>query len=369
MRYQQAKKITLISAFFNACLGIGKIIVGSVCGSHGIFADGLHSVSDLLTDFLVIIASRYGSQEADDEHPYGHQRIETAATFFLSMLLVVTGAGIIYDSLVHAFSDQAIQNDAPALIIIILSLLINEGLFRYTLFHGKRLESTLLVANAWHHRSDSLSSFVVLLGVIGNIAGLFFFDAIAASIVGLMIIKMGWSLGWDSMKELVDTSIPTDELQKIQSEIANTAGVVAVHQLRTRSMAGKVLVDVHVLVEAKLSVSEGHHIGQAVACAIRAALPRINDVTVHVDPEDDEIANPSIDLPAREKLLPALYENWRGHLDKQDIEAINFHYLDGAIHIECFIKQVGHFDIARAKASALMIEPVTQVDFFQKLLG
>ena len=195
MRYQQAKRVTLVSAFFNACLAFGKLLIGFFSGSHGILADGLHSLSDLLTDFLVIVASKYGSQEADDDHPYGHQRIETAATFFLSLLLVVTGTGLLWDSLLHSFSDKAILDGTSAIMMICLSLIVNEGLFHYTMHHGKRLDSKLLIANAWHHRSDSMSSFVVLIGLVGNLLGYYFLDAIAASIVGGLIIKMGWSLG------------------------------------------------------------------------------------------------------------------------------------------------------------------------------
>ena len=169
------------------------------------------------------------------------------------------------------------------------------------------------------------------------------------------------------MKELVDTGVPQEDIQIINQEISRTEGVIEVHQLRTRSMAGKVLVDVHVLVQPKLSVSEGHHIGEAVALAIRAALSSVSDVTVHIDPEDDEVANPSIDLPARENLLPELFEYWQGHIKKQDIEVINLHYLDGAIHIECFVKAGAKFDVARCRGMALTLKFVTQIDFYQSI--
>ncbi len=367
MRYQQAKKVTLVSAFFNAYLALGKLLIGFFSGSHGILADGLHSLSDLLTDFLVIVASKYGSQAADEDHAYGHQRIETAATFFLSLLLVVTGAGILWDSFLHSFTENAILDGTSACIMIVLSLIVNEGLFHYTLYYGKRLDSKLLIANAWHHRSDSLSSFVVLIGLVGNLLGYYFLDAIAASIVGGLIIQMGWSLGWNSMKELVDTSIPADELNRITQVIEKTADVVAVHQLRTRSMAGKVLVDVHVLVRPNVSVSEGHHIGENVALNIRAALKRINDVTVHIDPEDDEIANPSMYLPARETLQPELMEYWQGLLSETDIKLLNFHYLNGTISIDCFVSQGLEFDMARCRATALAHDNVSAITFYQTL--
>lgn len=365
MRYQQAKKVTLVSAFFNACLAMCKLLVGFFSNSHGIFADGLHSLSDLLTDFLVIVASKYGSQAADDEHPYGHQRIETAATFFLSLLLVVTGSAIIFDSISQLFVEKFITDGNSALVIIGLSLFINEALYHYTLYHGKRLGSKLLIANAWHHRSDSLSSFVVLLGVIGNLCGFYYFDSIAASLVGLLIIKMGWSLGWNSMKELIDTSIKPDEVEKIRSAIINTPGVIAVHQLRTRSMAGMVLVDVHVLVETELTVSEGHYIGQHVAINIRSTLESVDDVTVHIDPEDDEIVNPSIDLPCRENVLAQVFEYWLGLLQKEDVTSIDLHYLDGSIKMECFICDGVKLDVERARSMALTHPNIKEVIFYQ----
>lgn len=367
MRYKEAKRVTLVSAFFNACLGIFKILVGLLSGSHGIFADGLHSLSDLLTDFLVIIASKYGSQEADEDHPYGHQRIETAATFFLSLLLVVTGVAILYDSFQQLFVDKIILDGTSALVIIILSLVINEALYHYTLFHGKRLDSKLLIANAWHHRSDSLSSFVVLLGIIGNLLGFYYFDSLSACFVGLLIVQMGWSLGWNSMKELVDTSINPAEVNTLREAINNTPGVIAVHQLRTRSMGGKVLVDVHVLVGESLTVSEGHYIGQNVALNIRSSLEAVDDVTVHIDPEDDEVVNPSINLPSREKVLPELFEYWKGLLEASDIIKVNLHYLDGAITIECFLKQGVMIDKERCESLALTHPNITHALIYLKI--
>ena len=180
MRYQQTKKVTLVSAFSNALLAIIKIIVGSISHSHALFADGIHSVSDLFTDFLILIASKYGEQAADEEHPYGHHRIETAATFFLSLLLVVTGCAILFDAYNHLFTINQVGDSYQVLSIVIFSLIANELLFHYTLHHGKKLNSRLLIANAWHHRSDSLSSGVVLIGTIGSLYGLNYSDPLAA---------------------------------------------------------------------------------------------------------------------------------------------------------------------------------------------
>lgn len=367
MSYKQAKKVTLVSAFCNATLAIAKMVVGVISGSHGIFADGLHSASDLLTDFLVIVASKYGSQAADQRHPYGHKRIETAATFFLSLLLVVTGAAIIFEAYQHIYFDDKILDGSIAIAVIIASLVVNEALYQYTLYHGKRLKSQLLIANAWHHRSDSLSSFVVLIGVVANLFGFYYFDVLSAFIVGLLIINMGWSIGWNSMRELVDTSIEEDKLKKIASAIKQTPGVVAIHQLRTRSMAGMVLVDVHVLVTPQLSVSEGHYIGQHVGLNIRQAEKAVNDVTVHIDPEDDEIANPSINLPARQNLLPELMEYWQGLVSEKEILRVDFHYLDGSIIVDCFFIKGTQIDIPRCRAAILAHQYITDVNLFKEM--
>lgn len=365
--YQVAKKVTLVSAFFNAVLACFKIVIGQLSGSHALFADGMHSASDLLTDFLVLIASKYGSQGADLDHPYGHHRIETAATLFLSLLLVVTGCAIVYDAGLHFFNGKPIIDGTIALIMVFASLIVNEALFHYTLYYGRKIESKLLIANAWHHRSDSLSSLVVLIGLIGNLYGLYYCDAIAAIIVGLLIVKMGWKIGWSSMQELIDRGIEQEGLAKIEQAIKTTPGVVAVHQLRTRSMAGSVLVDVHVLVDEKLSVSEGHYIGQNVALNIRDAVKAVNDVTVHIDPEDDEVANPSINLPTREELLASIYEALQSHVELDAISKIDLHYLNGSIEVEMYFDKDTKVNKSRCKAAVLAHPDVTALAIYQSL--
>lgn len=301
-RYRQVRKITLISALVNFLLGLAKLIGGFLFHSHALVADGVHSFSDLLTDAMVLFASKYGSLDADKNHPYGHQRIETAATLFLAMLLVLAGAGIAWDAWSAILRASAVRPDWLSLPIIIGSIVANELLFQYSHFIGKRIHSDLLIANAWHHRSDAASSLVVLLGVIGSLAGFFYLDGIAAIIVGLLIIKMGWTYGWNSVKELVDTAVDPDILNEIKQVISQVNGVDKIHQLRSRLMGGDIFIDVHILVAPRISVSEGHYIAQRVHRALVSKIPRIKDVTVHVDPEDDEIVCPSVHLPNRAEL-------------------------------------------------------------------
>jgi cation diffusion facilitator family transporter len=336
-RYSTAKKITLIGAIVNTILGVLKCAGGFIFQSHALIADGLHSFSDLLIDTVVIFASKYGSQHADPSHPYGHQRIETAATFLLAQLLVATGALIAWDSIDELWHDTHETPTRLALVVAFISVIANEVLFFVTRKIGQKIKSDLIIANAWHHRSDAASSLVVLLGILGSLVGFNVLDGVAAVIVGILIIQMGISYGWRSIKELVDTAIDEKQLEDIQKFIENIPGVKKIHQLRTRSMAGDIYVDVHVLVSPLISVSEGHFIAQMVHHDLLKAMPEVKDVTVHVDPEDDEIASPNIDLPHRQTLETAFLTTWKQHFSA--IESWTIHYLEGKIFIDIFCNQ------------------------------
>lgn len=331
-RYSQAKKVTLIGAVVNCLLGIIKLIGGIFCHSHALIADGVHSFSDLISDAMVLFASKYGSLDADDSHPYGHQRIETAATLLLALLLILAGCSIAWDAFYELIHPDNKTPNWLSLPIICSSILANELLFHYTRFVGKRIQSQLIIANAWHHRSDAGASLVVFLGLIGSLAGYVYFDAIAALIVGLIIVKMGWSYGWDSVKELVDTAVDAELLLKIEQIIQSTDGVEKIHQLRTRFMGGDILIDVHILVSPQISVSEGHYIAQHVHNALITSIEKVKDVIVHVDPEDDETCSPSLHLPSRAWIQEQLLN--KIHQDFPQIIFWNLHYLDGKMSID-----------------------------------
>lgn len=329
-RYHLSKRVTLIGAFVNVLLGLFKLIGGIYFSSHALIADGFHSFSDLFTDAMVVFASKYGSQAADENHPYGHQRIETAATFFLAVLLILTGAAIAWHSTSEIITPAVSKPEHWALYIAIASIFANEFLYHYTHRMGKHLSSSLLMANAWHHRSDALSSLVVLIGLVGSLLGYIYCDAIAAILVGLMIIHMGISYGWNSIKELVDTAVNLQERQSIEKIIRDVNGVKKVHQLRSRMMGSDILIDVHIQVDPYISVSEGHFIAQHVHQALVKQYPHVRDVTVHVDPEDDEIHAPSYHLPSRKMLEHVLTEF-------PSIESWLIHYLEGQVHLDLFI--------------------------------
>ncbi len=348
-RYRQAKKTTLISAVVNFFLGLSKLIGGFLFHSHALIADGIHSFSDLLTDAMVLFASKYGSLDADKNHPYGHQRIETAATLFLSMLLIIAGAGISWDAVDALIHSDHTRPGWMSLPVILVSILANEALFHYTRYIGQRIQSDLLITNAWHHRSDAASSVVVLIGLIGSLSGMIYLDSIAAVVVGILIIKMGWEYGWNSVKELVDTAVEPEMLLRIKNIIENINGVDKMHQLRTRLMGGDVFIDVHILVSPQISVSEGHYIAQHVHQSLVNGIQRVKDVTVHVDPEDDEISCPSYHLPNR-TIISQLLSTELGSMHEQ-LVFFSLHYIDGKMIIDLLFDR--NFDAWKALKDTL----------------
>lgn len=343
-RYKQARFVTVLGAFVNACLGIIKMIGGTLFHSNGLIADGLHSLSDLFTDAMVLIASKYGSHEADEAHPYGHQRIETAATYVLSILLILTGLAIAWDAIHHLRHENPEHPGLMTLPLAGISILANEALFWYTRHIGKKIRSSLIMTNAWHHRSDAASSLIVLVGLIASLLGYPQFDSIAAIIVGALIIKMGINYAVTSIKELIDTAADPQTLDRINQLINQIDGVDKVHQLRTRLMGSDIYIDVHVQVNPMLSVSEGHYIAQHVHMQLKQTIEHVKDVTVHIDPEDDEVTSPSFHLPNRSTLSAELIDAWQQAFP--ELSHYVLHYLDGKLTIDL----IGDFSKATEKA-------------------
>lgn len=334
-RYQVAKRTSYVNATINTLLAIFKIIVGWLGHSSALVADGVHSFSDLISDALVLIASKAGTKNPDEGHPYGHQRIETIAAIVIALLFLSAGAYIIYDAIVHLIHKEALQR--PSILVLIVatvSIVTNEWLFRYTLKKGKAINSNLVITNAWHNRSDVYVSMIVLISVGFTFFGLHYFDAIGAAIVALLIVKMGIKMVWESINELLDAAVDEKTLGEIKHIIEITPGVKSIHQLRTRLHGGTVFVDVHILVHPKISVSEGHHISETVVFRLIQQFKEISDVTVHIDPENDETSKPSIGLPLRTELHEQLNTCWQTLPGYKKIDNLHLHYLNGKLQIE-----------------------------------
>ena len=337
-RSAETRRVTLVGAVVNLLLAVVKIVFGYIGRSHALIVDGIHSLSDLLSDVVVWYAATHAGHGPDDEHPYGHGRFETAATLGLGAMLVLVAGGIVWDSLERFFYSEPLwEPTAIALYFAIFSILANEGLFWYTFIVARRIKSDMLMANAWHHRSDAISSIVVVVGIGGSLLGYPWLDVVAALIVGLMVAKIGWDLGWNAMQELVDVSLDQETVERLRDVIQAVDGVRSLHMLRTRSLGHEATADVHVQVAPWLSVSEGHMISIAVEEAIKSAVDEINDVTVHIDPEDDEHAPPCKGLPLRDEATAQLQEAWKdiAHLPRE--RRIILHYLAGNIDVEILL--------------------------------
>src|SRR5690554_2401552 len=284
----EARKVTLIGAAIDFVIGLAKLVAGLIVGSGALVADGIHSFSDLITDVFVLAAIHFGRQAPDDDHPYGHGRIETLATLALGSILIFVAGGIAWASLVRLRSGEDIAAPgAWAIGMAVIALLAKEWIFRYTLRVAKRVNSPLLEANAWHSRSDALSTVVVLAGLIAAQFGAGWLDAVAAVVVGVMIGHIGGRLMWESSRELIDTALPEQEQREMHAVAEGVPGVHGVHDLRTRTLGSQVLLDLHIVVSPRITVSEAHEIGNEVCRRLREAFPRLADVTFHIDPEDD----------------------------------------------------------------------------------
>lgn len=283
-RAAAAARSTWVSVVVNVVLAATQILVGIVSRSQGLVADGIHSLSDLVADFVVLFAGHHASKDADEEHPYGHQRFETAASLVLGALLLAVGVGMLWSAARKLEAPEAIQQvQVTALYVALLALVAKEALFRYMLSSAKRVKSSLLVANAWHARSDAASSLVVGVGIVGNLAGYPLLDPIAALIVGFMVAKMGWEFAWDALHDLMDRAVDDQEVEAIRRTLEDTPGVQNVHDLRTRKMGDMIVVDAHLEVDASISVEAGHDI--AVQARERVLQRhRVLNLMTHVDP-------------------------------------------------------------------------------------
>jgi cation diffusion facilitator family transporter len=351
VRFAAARKSTWMSIYVNLALTVMQVLAGFFGKSQSLMADGLHSLADLLSDVLVLFANRHGNKHADAEHPYGHARIETAASLILGISLAALGVGLLIAAGMRLQHPDQVQAVRPlALWVAIIALAAKEGMFRYMLAVAQRVRSQMLVANAWHARSDAASSLVVIIGIVGNLLGYTFLDLVAAAVVGVMIAYMGIQFALDALSELIDTGLDEKEVQAIRNTLKAVPGVIGLHELRTRKMADTALVDAHIIVEPKISVSEGHYIAEAARTAVLKA-HQVMDVMVHIDSEDDAKTKQNAHLPQRHLLLAHLGNRLGESLPPAT--HIVLHYLGGRIEAELFFDTPINFDALREKCNII----------------
>lgn len=363
-KLKAGKVTTIASVVVNSILSVVKTAAGFATGSTALIADGIHSLADLISDVFTYALIRIAGQEPDEDHPYGHGKFETFGTMFLAIFL----AGVSVAIGVEAF--DAIQNSEHqkkltpiALGAAIFSILANEGLYHFCAYKGRQVNSSIIIANAWHHRTDSISSVAALIGIGLNMYGFLMADAIAALFVTAFLLKISYKIGRSAFDELVDASVDEETLDKIRESVLSNSGVLNFHQLRARSLGGQVFVDVHADVPTTISVSEGHAIAHSVEESIFNDINHVADVTVHVDPKGAKQSALPKEL-CRKNLEPLLKEIVKNHKSEIEIDHLLIHVLEDGFYADIRLKKVKLTDedvIALKKALESHETPLKEV--------
>lgn len=328
-----AQVSTWTSVAINFCLALLQLITGILVKSQALIADAVHTFSDLVSDFVVLLTCRFSDVAPDWDHQYGHYRYETLASLFLGVILLVVAGITLWRGIENIVYNQ--YNGTvhySALLVAFFVVITKECLFRFMLRQAKRVKSNLLVANAWHARSDAASSLVVACGIAGNMIGYPIFDPLAACIVGLIIGRMGVHFGWNALQDLSDRALPPKQLAHLKETLETTPGVRAAHRIKTRKTGDWVLVDAYIVVDPKISVSEGHFVAELARNRLRET-NQILDAVVHVDPEY-ELEFKNGHLPCREVIQNKVYTLFNNADWK--INRIEIHYLLQATTVELF---------------------------------
>jgi cation diffusion facilitator family transporter len=280
------KRVTLIGVLVNAVLVAFKLVVGLLGRSQGLVADGVHSISDLFTDAVVLVGLRYRGKSPDDRHHFGHGRIETLASAVVGLALILVALLIGLTAASNIISGRVARPAWPALVVAALSIVLKEALYRFTINVGRRINSPAVMANAWHHRSDALSSVAVLLGLIGAQidASLAVLDPFAAILVSLLILKVGADITWGTLKEFTDTAPDGRVSDGIVACARSVPGVADVHDVKVRSAGGRYQMEIHIVVDGSLTVRQGHRIAKEVERCLIGEINAMGSVIVHVDP-------------------------------------------------------------------------------------
>ncbi|MEJ2730040.1 MAG: cation diffusion facilitator family transporter [Deltaproteobacteria bacterium] len=290
-REKIVRRVTWVGLISNLFLVAIKFIAGIYGRSQALVADAIHSLTDLTTDIAVIAGSHYWSRPPDENHPYGHRRLETLVTVFIGVVLIAAGIGIGWKAISTLQEKHAAPPGWIAVFAALVSIGCKESIYRWTAITGRRVKSAALAANAWHHRTDAISSIPVLIAVTGaRIAPTWsFLDNIGAVIVSIFILHASIKIIWPALGELIDVGAPTEICKTIEDIALKNEGVLQVHDIRTRYISSSIQVDLHIVVEGLITVREGHDIADDVKARIIDSIPEVLDVIVHVDPPERAI--------------------------------------------------------------------------------
>jgi len=286
---KQIKSITYLGLAVNIALSVVKVIVGFFAASLALVADGIHSLSDVATDAAVLLGVRLGSKAPDQSHPYGHGRAETFSAGLIALVLILVGGGMMYYATMAIARDEVTTPRLAVLIAAILSITSKEWLYRITRKVAIQSHSAALYANAWHHRSDALSSVAVVVGFISLEFGFGHGDQVAAIAVGLMIILVGVRIIGDSLRELTEGAVDEDTIEHIKHIINANSSIRRWHKLRSRMVGREVFLDLHILVDPDLNVAAAHEIAESLENTLHEQITRPVNITVHIEPDVPEM--------------------------------------------------------------------------------
>ncbi len=363
-------QVTLVGALVNILLAAIKFVAGSLGKSSAMMADAFHSLSDLLTDFVVIFTHRIGQIPKDADHPYGHGRAENIGAAIIGVAIFLVSLGILVDVWRVIELGLALIPNWLAAGGAVVSIVAKEILYHYTLAAGKKINSPAVIANAWHHRTDAISSVAALVGIIAAMLGYPIMDPIAGAVVAVLIGRAGYVVLAQGVKDLMDTSLSEERVKKISKQIEQTPGVIQCHDLRTRRIGGEIIMDAHIQVGKELSVSEGHNIAERVRRDLIKSWDDIHDILIHVDVEDDSNLESIYPTSSEElkKLTDPVIASTAGVLARTNLRA---HFTNGRAVLEVFIKIDESLDQDRIKtivqdlkARLLNIENVDEARVF-----
>ncbi len=286
-----AVRVSVVSIIGNAVLSAFKVLAGVIAHSGAMISDGVHSASDVFSSIIVIIGVKLSAKKSDKEHPYGHERMECVAAIILAVVLLVTGLFIGDSALGKLISGNYDSLEIPgilALVAAVVSIIVKEGMFWYTRYYAKLLDSGAVMADAWHHRSDALSSVGALIGIAGARMGMPVLDPVATFVICLFILKAAYDIFKDAVDKMVDHSCDDKTESQIRECVLAQEGIRGIDMMHTRIFGNKIYVDIEILVDGSKTLYEGHAIAEKVHSEIEGKFPKVKHIMVHVNPDNQE---------------------------------------------------------------------------------
>ena len=345
------RRVTLWGMAVNIVLMAAKFGVGLAVGSQSCVADAVHSLSDFITDLAVLVGVRFWSAPADSGHPHGHQRIEALITLAIGVRLGISAVGMISNAIkTIGVSGEGMSPSWWLLGVALISIFLKEMLYQWTTAVGRACRSSALMANAWHHRSDAVSSIpVAIVAIVGRIwPGIAYIDHVAAVIVASMLLRAAWQIAWPCLKELSDQGVSALEVKEMSRIASSIPGVKEAHKLRTRWFGNGILLDMHVLVDKNLPVEQGHRICEEVASEIKRQMPKVHDVLTHLEPYE------SIDFKAEIVRLAGQVHGVRG------VRSVQIRSFPEGNEVECCILVSAECPLGEAHEICVKVRDVLQ---------